>query len=79
MLFALVLHKLIHSIEADDGCIDISLEAWYLDDGVIAGNRQAVIRALGLIEELGPHLDYKSISRNGNFSAEMGIPFFPPQ
>ena len=41
MLFALVLHKLIHSIEADDGCIDISLEAWYLDDGVIAGNRQS--------------------------------------
>eukprot|EP00731_Ephydatia_muelleri_P004348 Em0002g524a len=30
MLFALVLHKLIHSIEADDGCIDISLEAWFI-------------------------------------------------
>ena len=62
----------LNSIEADDGCIDISLEAWYLD-GVIAGNRQAVIRALGLIEELGPHLGLhinlqkcELFSRNGN-------------
>ena len=58
-----------HSIEADDGCIDISLEAWYLDDGVIAGDRQAMIRALGLIEELGPHLGlHISLHKCGLFS-----------
>ena len=56
MLFALVLHKLVSSIEADDGCINLHLNMWYLDDGVIAGERSAVARALYLIEELGPHL-----------------------
>ena len=84
MLFALVLHKLILSIEADDGCIDISLEAWYLDDGVIAGDRQAVIRALGLIEELGPHLGLhinlhkcELFSRNGNSLFPTSVKFSP--
>eukprot|EP00731_Ephydatia_muelleri_P010164 Em0005g750a len=37
MLFALVLHKLITSIDADDDCLQLLLEAWYLDDGVLAG------------------------------------------
>ena len=46
MLFALVLRKLVSSIEADDGCFDLSLNMWYLDDGVLAGERSAVVRAL---------------------------------
>ncbi|KAL5491741.1 hypothetical protein EMCRGX_G017093 [Ephydatia muelleri] len=37
MLFALVLHKLVSSIEADDDCINLSFNAWYLDDGILAG------------------------------------------
>ena len=53
MLFALVLRKLVSSIEADDGCFDLSLNLWYPDDGVLAGERSAVVH---LIEELGPHL-----------------------
>ena len=56
MLFALVLHKLVSSIEADDDCINLSFNAWYLDDGILVGERSAVVRALHLIEELGPHL-----------------------
>ncbi|KAL5489004.1 hypothetical protein EMCRGX_G018041 [Ephydatia muelleri] len=52
MLFALVLHKLVTSIDADDDCLQLLLEAWYLDDGVLAGERSAVIRALHLIEDL---------------------------
>ena len=56
MLFALVLHKLVTSIDADDDCLHLLLEAWYLDDGVLAWERSAVLRALHLIEELGPHL-----------------------
>ena len=56
MLFTLVLHKLVTSIDADDDCLQLLLEAWYLDDGVLAGERSAVIRALHLIEDLGPHL-----------------------
>ena len=42
-----------------------------LDDGVLAGERSAVLRALQLIEELGPHLGLninfsKVFSRGGN-------------
>ena len=73
MLFALVLHKLVTSIEVDDDCLHLILEAWYLDDGVLSGKRSAVIRALLLIEEHGPHLGlhinfskHELFSRNGN-------------
>ena len=53
MLFALVLHKLVSSIDADDGCLNLILQTWYLDDGVLAGNHTAVFHALELIEEMG--------------------------
>ena len=56
MLFALVLRKLVTSLEADDGCFNLLLNLWYLDDEVLAGDRLAVSRALNLIEELGPNL-----------------------
>ena len=42
------------SFKADDDCYHILLNAWYLDDGVHAGDRSAVVQYL--IEELGPHL-----------------------
>ena len=56
LLFALVLHKLVASMEADDECFDLLIQAWYLDDGALAGSRPAVLRALHLIEEMGPAL-----------------------
>ena len=56
MLFALVLHKLVTSIEVDDDCLHLILEALHLNDGVLAVERSAVIRALHRIEEHGPHL-----------------------
>ena len=56
MLFALVLRKLVSSIQANDGCFDLSLKLWYLDDGMLAGERSAVVCTLHLIEVLGPHL-----------------------
>ena len=51
LLFSLVLQKLAASIDADEGCIDLLFHAWYLDDGVLAGNRLAVSRAFFLIQE----------------------------
>ena len=73
MLFALVLRKLVSTIEADDDFVDLLLDAWYLDDVVLAGERSAVVRSLHLIEELGPHLELhinlpkcQLFSRNGN-------------
>ena len=33
-----------------------SMPAWYIDDGVIAGSKQAVVQALSIIQDLGPPL-----------------------
>ena len=78
MLFALVLHKLVTSIGADDDCLQLLLEAWYLDDGILAGERSAVIRALHLIEDLGPHLGlYINFFKCERFSRS-GNSLFPP-
>ena len=56
LLFSLVLQRLISSIDADDDCIQVLFQAWYLGNGVLTGRRSAVLRALSLIEELGPSL-----------------------
>ncbi|KAL5515365.1 hypothetical protein EMCRGX_G000523 [Ephydatia muelleri] len=56
LLFALVLQKLVSSLDADEECAEILLQAWYLDDGALAGTRSAVLHALHVIEELGPAL-----------------------
>ena len=54
LLFALVLHKVINAIDADDERLDQLYQAWYMDDGVLAGKWSAVHRALSLIKELDP-------------------------
>eukprot|EP00731_Ephydatia_muelleri_P021996 Em0014g587a len=79
LLFALVLQKLVSSLDADEECAEILLQAWYLDDGALAGTRSAVLRALHVIEELGPALGLhvnlakcEMFSRQGNTS-------FPPK
>ena len=65
--------SLLPALDVDDDCFHLLLEAWYLDDGAVAGERSAVICALHLIEELGPHLGLhinfskcELFSRNGN-------------
>ena len=37
-------------------CLNLLFQAWFLDDGVIAGRRSDVQRALSHIEELGSTL-----------------------
>ena len=73
MLLPLSSISLLPALDADYDCFHLLLEAWYLDDGVLAGERFAVICALHLIEELGPHLGLhinfskcELFSRNGN-------------
>ena len=51
-----VLQKLVSSLDADEECAEIILQAWNLDNGASAGTRSAVLCALHLIEELGPAL-----------------------
>ena len=69
LFFALVLHKVSAAIDADDDCHRFVLQAWYLDDGVLAGPEQAVLRALSIIEDLGPSLGISSFYPNVNSSA----------
>eukprot|EP00731_Ephydatia_muelleri_P002958 Em0001g2958a len=75
----LVLQKLVSSLDADEECAEILLQAWYLDDGALAGTRSAVLHALHVIQELGPALGLhvnlakcEMFSRRGNTS-------FPPE
>ena len=53
LCFSLVLHQIVSSIHADDECLHLLYQAWYLDDGVLAGMKSSVLRALSLIESLG--------------------------
>ena len=75
-MLIVVLLKLVSSLDADEECAEILLQAWNLDNG---GTRSAVLRALHLIEELGPALGLhvnlakcEMFSRRGNTS-------FPPE
>ncbi|KAL5475783.1 hypothetical protein EMCRGX_G025635 [Ephydatia muelleri] len=52
VLFALVSLKLVTTIDA----VDLLVDTWYLEDGVLVGDRSAVSKALHLSDELGLHL-----------------------
>ena len=56
LLFCLVLQKVLSAIASDPNCFDLLFHAWYIDDGVIAGSKQAVVQALSIIQDLGPPL-----------------------
>lgn len=56
LLFCLVLHKVVTAVTADSICSQLSFHSWYMDDGVIAGTKQAVLQALNIIKQLGPPL-----------------------
>ena len=45
LLFSLILQRLISSIDADDDCLQVLFQAWYLDDGVLTGSCSAVLWA----------------------------------
>ena len=51
-----ILHKVITTIDVHDECLGLLSQAWYMDDGVLAGKRSAVLHAVSLIKELGPSL-----------------------
>ena len=85
LLFSLVLQKLAASIDADDKCMNLLFHSWYLDDGVLAGNRLAVSRSFFLIQELGPALGLRInlgkcelFARRGNTLFTSAIPCSTP-
>ena len=60
LFFDLVLQRIVSAIDADDECQDLLYQAWYHDDGVLAGTKSALVQALTLIEELGPSFTFQS-------------------
>ena len=65
-------------MDADDECMDLLYQAWYLYDGVLAGNRPAVLRVMHIIEEMGPALGlYINFTKCEPFSSK-GNASFPP-
>ena len=54
--FALVLQRIISEVNIDVECIQMLFHAWFLDDGMLAGTKSAVLQVMLLIEELGPPL-----------------------
>ena len=73
MLSDLVLQKLL-----DEECLHLLLQAWYLDDGVLAGRWSAVLHALNLIEELGSHMGLFINFSNCEVFSPQGNNLFPP-
>jgi hypothetical protein len=88
LLFALVLHPLIHKIR--DNC-KLLFHAWYLDDGTIIGDSGEVAKSLDIIRETGPGLGLQlnirkteifwpscdgSKLRKGLFPSDIGRPLF---
>ena len=55
-LFALVLQRIVNMIYTDEECADLSHNAWYLDDGSLAGKSTSVLRALNIFSSQGPAL-----------------------
>ena len=76
LLFSLALHKLVSSIDADDECFGLMLQTWYLDDGVLAGSHPAVLRAVHLLEELGPVLGIHINLTKCEYFGRMALPSF---
>ena len=78
LLFPLVLQRLISWIDADDDCIQVLFQAWYLDDGVHTGRHSALLRALSFIEEPGPSLGVHINLAKCELFSHIGNSMFPP-
>ena len=65
-------------MEADEECGDLLYQAWYLDDGALAGNRPAVLRAVHIIEQMGPSLGLHINFAKCELFSSKGNTSFPP-
>ena len=65
LLFALVLHPVIERIK--EVVPSLLVNGWFLDDGLLAGTRGEVIKAVGIVLEMGP-------ARGLHLSTELSVP-----
>eukprot|EP00731_Ephydatia_muelleri_P013351 Em0007g661a len=64
-----VLYKLVRSIAVDSECSELLFNMWYLDDGTLAGPKDAVKHAFHLIQQFGPSLGlYNNMAKCELFS-----------
>ena len=66
-------------MDADDECMDLLNQAWYLDDGALAENLPAVLQAMHIIEEMVPALGlYINFGTKCELFGSKGNASFPP-
>ena len=79
MFFCLVLHKIVSAILSDENCSSLLFHAWYQDDGVVAGPKHAVSRALAIIQEHGPPLGLFINAAKCKLFSLSDLSMFPPE
>ena len=79
LLVCFVLHKVVNSIAADSICSQLSFHSWYMDDGVIAGPKQAALQALSIIKQLGPPLGLFIDTSKCELFSKGGLRGFPDE
>ena len=79
LLFCLVLQKVLSAIASDPNCFDLLFHAWYIDDGVIAGSKQAIVQALSIIQDLGPPLGLVINSLKCELNGDCDLQPFPSE
>ena len=79
MFFCLVLHKIVSAIVSDENCSSLLFHAWYQDDGVVAGPKHAVSRALAIIQEHGPPLGLFINAAKCKLFSLSDLSMFPPE
>ena len=79
LLFCLVLHKVVTAIAVDSICSQLSFHSWYMDDGVIAGPKQAALQALSIIKQLGPPLGLFINTSKCELFGKEGLRGFPDE
>ncbi|KAL5506409.1 hypothetical protein EMCRGX_G008040 [Ephydatia muelleri] len=79
LLFCLVLDKVVTAIAADSICSQLLFHSWYMDDGVIAGTKQAALQALSIIKQLGPPLGLFINTSKCELFSKGGLRGFPDE
>ena len=77
-MFALVLQKMVTTIHTDEACAGLLQNAWYLDDGSIAGESSSVLRALTIIQAQGPSLGFYVNLKKCELFSVSDLSSFPP-
>ena len=77
-MFALVLQKMVTTIHTDEACTGLLQNAWYLDDGSMAGESSSVLRGLTIIQAQGPSLGFFVNLQKCELFSVSDLSSFPP-